>query len=274
MTNEECRRYNFLFDELYHEETEAIQLEIPGKKSSQTLYKAGGRTRNRFWEIIEMNFRWRLDEEREKRHKRMEREAQRQWLLSVAQRGGGTICVVIMVVMEIYMLIVYAASVIRNRLVIDPIKHRKIGAIHIMIGNILPLIDFMPREYLWITQVIMLASGGLLVMHAHYGIIAIHLERIRLRELMDELLWFTSILSFGQIQENDDIVECPVCWMEYNKRSEICKTRCGHCFHRKCLLNCVIKINTLCPVCRHDMITATDHLAQVAALHPHRLILC
>mmetsp|Transcript_79849 Transcript_79849/g.171133 ORF Transcript_79849/g.171133 Transcript_79849/m.171133 type:complete len:323 (-) Transcript_79849:7-975(-) len=49
-----------------------------------------------------------------------------------------------------------------------------------------------------------------------------------------------------------DNKECCICIAEFDDKSEIRRTYCGHCFHSKCLTGW-LKVNHTCPLCRSDL---------------------
>ena len=264
ITNEECLRYSSVFDELYREEEEAVELEFPEKSSGQRWFTAVQRTRDRLWEIIRTDHRWGV-EEKEREEKAPEREEMeiKQWTVYVVivkmfQIGFAFIALM----MELYFVIEAIETAVGNPLQIEPINLMKIGVGHIVIVILLSLIDVVSSEYLMMMiQIIMSVIGVMLIVA---GLIRIHRERNRVQGLRSELPWFLRLVPFGEIQQNDDINECPVCWEKFIEHNEVCKTRCGHYFHRQCIVDCIIAFpKNECPVCRQNMSTATDYH------HPH-----
>jgi hypothetical protein len=53
--------------------------------------------------------------------------------------------------------------------------------------------------------------------------------------------------------------KCPICWSRYDGEDEAercnnpVKTPCGHIYGRRCIIQSLVGIEPLCPVCRQDM---------------------
>jgi hypothetical protein len=74
-----------------------------------------------------------------------------------------------------------------------------------------------------------------------------------------------SVVKFDPVLFKDNM-ECCICIADFDASTEIRRTRCGHCFHGKCLQGW-LKVNRTCPLCRSDLVgEASD--AQVVAPAP------
>jgi deltex len=64
----------------------------------------------------------------------------------------------------------------------------------------------------------------------------------------------TSIRSAteNEINERGDVKQCPVCFEDFGRTTQLVATQCGHFFHRSCLLES-LKHSTKCPVCRKSV---------------------
>ena len=247
ITNEECLRYSSVFDELYREEEQAVELEFPEKSSGQRWFTAAQRTEDRFWKIIRTDIRWR---------QQMETIQWKIYVVIVKMLQIGFAFIAVM--MELYFVIEAIETAVGNPLEIEPVNLMKIGIGHIVIVILLSLIHFVSHEYLMtMIQIIMSVIGVMLIVADP---IREHRERNRVQRLRSRLPSFLSLVPFGDIQQNDDINECPVCRDKFTEHNEVCKTSCVHYFHRQCLVDCIIAFpKNECPVCRQNMSTATDY---------------
>lgn len=54
--------------------------------------------------------------------------------------------------------------------------------------------------------------------------------------------------------------KCSICMMNFSKGNKLCKLKCGHSFHKDCIMQWLSEYNYRCPVCRTECGKAKYHV--------------
>ncbi|EAR90408.2 zinc finger, C3HC4 type (RING finger) protein (macronuclear) [Tetrahymena thermophila SB210] len=78
-----------------------------------------------------------------------------------------------------------------------------------------------------------------------------HQQNIDIQSIMkNQMISFVYDLQSSKNQENGTHAECFICLSAYEESDELCKTKCGHVFHKNCIQAWVSK-NQVCPIDRN-----------------------
>jgi hypothetical protein len=62
-----------------------------------------------------------------------------------------------------------------------------------------------------------------------------------------------------KVKAENDGERCPICLCEYIRDQRLRVLPCSHYYHTRCIERWLTKMNTVCPLCRYDLIQFVDH---------------